>query len=202
LYRSTIDSGTHVAGTIAAKDNGFGVVGVAPGATVVAVKVVGDDGRGSFSTIIRGIQWIADNGKPGDVANISLSGNGNEALDKAIRMAARLGIQFTLSAGNHGGSAKERSPARANGRDIYTICASTETDDLAWFSNTGTPPIDFCAPGVGIKSTYKDGMYATMDGTSMAAPHAAGVLLLGKPKRRNKEVVDDEGNMYKIVALR
>jgi hypothetical protein len=131
------------------------VLGLLEGA--LGLLIVGEERLIIFISLLLACSvWVSVCVHAGDVANISLSGNGNEALDKAIRMASRMGIKFT--AGNHGVSATERSPARANGRSIYTMCANVETDDLAWFSNSGTPPIDFCAPGVGIKSTYKDGL--------------------------------------------
>ena len=154
-----------MAGVIGALDNNIGVVGVAPGPVIIPVKVLDADGSGSMSDVIKGIEWVAANGKRGDVCNISLSGNTNEALDKAVRRASRSGVRFVLSAGNTSSSAATRSPSRANNRRISTITAVDQSGELAWFANTGKPPVDYAAPGVEIKSTYKDGGYATMDGT-------------------------------------
>lgn len=171
--------GTHVAGTIAAIDNTIGVVGVAAGATVVAVRVLDRRGSGSYSGVIAGVDYVASNGKAGDVANMSLGGPVSQALDDAVVAAAATGVKFAIAAGNDGANANNSSPARANGANIYTVSAMDSNDNWASFSNYGNPPVDFCAPGVSILSLWKDGGYNTISGTSMATPHLAGVLLLG-----------------------
>lgn len=171
--------GSHVAGTIAAKNNSTGVIGVAHDATVVAVKVLDARGSGSYSGVIAGVDYVAANGKAGDVANMSLGGPVSQALDDAVIAAASKGIKFALAAGNEGVSATGSSPARANHTNIYTVSAMNASDTFASFSNFGNPPVDYCAPGVSIKSTWKDGAYNTISGTSMASPHVAGLLLLG-----------------------
>ncbi len=170
--------GTHVAGTIAALNNSVGVLGVAHGATVVAVKVLDSRGSGAYSGVIAGVDYVAANGKPGDVANMSLGGPVSEALDKAVLAAAGKGIKFALAAGNDGADANNSSPARVNHANIYTVSAMNNTDTFASFSNYGNPPVDYCAPGVNIKSTWLKGGYNTISGTSMAAPHVAGLLLI------------------------
>lgn len=171
--------GSHVAGTIAAKNNTTGVIGVAYDATVVAVKVLDSRGSGSYSGVIAGVDYVAANGKTGDVANMSLGGPVSQALDDAIVAAAGKGIKFALAAGNESTDANNSSPARVNHANIYTVSAMDSKDAFASFSNYGNPPVDFCAPGVSIKSTWKDGAYNTISGTSMASPHVAGLLLLG-----------------------
>ena len=176
--------GSHVAGTIGAKDNSIGVIGVSPGATLVAVKVLTRTGSGSNSGVIAGVDYVAANGSNGDVANMSLGGGVSQALDDAVVAAAATGVKFTLAAGNESEHANNHSPARANGPNVYTVSSfakgalATDTDD-PWssFSNFGNPPVDFAEPGSSIPSTYKNGGYATMSGTSMAAPHLAGILL-------------------------
>jgi subtilisin family serine protease len=174
--------GSHVAGTIAAINNTVGVVGVAAGAPVVPVKVLDSRGSGSYDGVIAGVDHVSAKGKSGDVANMSLGGPVSQALDDAIITAAGKGIKFVLAAGNDAKDANNYSPARVNGTNIYTISASDSGDKLATFSNFGNPPIEYAAPGVSIKSTWKGGAYNTISGTSMAAPHAAGVLLLGAAK--------------------
>lgn len=171
--------GSHVAGTIAALNNTVGVIGVAPGATVIPVKVLDSRGSGSYSGVVAGVDHVAANGSSGDVANMSLGGPVSQALDDAVLAASQNGIIFSLAAGNDSDDANNHSPARVNGANIYTISAMDSSDVFAYFSNYGNPPVDYCAPGVSIKSTWKDGGYNTISGTSMAAPHAAGVLLLG-----------------------
>lgn len=171
--------GTHVAGTVAALDNGVGVIGVAAGATVIPVKVLDSGGSGSYSGVIAGVDYVAANGNPGDVANMSLGGPTSDALDAAILAAAGNGIRFALAAGNDSANANNSSPARVNGTNIYTISAHDSSDRFASFSNYGNPPVDYAAPGVSINSTWKNGGYNTISGTSMASPHVAGILLLG-----------------------
>lgn len=171
--------GSHVAGTVAALDNSVGVVGVAAGATVVPVKVLDSRGSGSYSGVIAGVDHVAANGNAGDVANLSLGGPTSDALDAAVLAAAQNGIRMVLAAGNEGADANNSSPARVNGNNVYTISAMDNNDNFASFSNYANPPVDYCMPGVGINSTWKGGGYNTISGTSMAAPHAAGVLLIG-----------------------
>ena len=169
--------GTHVAGTIAAIDNDEGVIGVAAGATVISVRVLNRRGSGSFSGVIAGVEYVGANGEAGDVANMSLGGGASQALDDAV-VAASNPVIFCLAAGNESDDANNHSPARANGPNIVTVSASTSSDNFASYSNYGNPPIDWCAPGSGIESTWKNGGYNTISGTSMATPHVAGVLLL------------------------
>lgn len=192
--------GTHVAGTIAAVDNEVGVVGVAAGATVIPVKVLDSRGSGSYSGVIAGIDHVGANGTAGDVANMSLGGGASQAVDDAVIAASANGVWFALAAGNDGSDANNYSPARANGTYIVTISAMDATDTWASFSNYGNPPVDYCAPGVSIKSTWKDGGYNTISGTSMATPHAAGVLLLGAASTGGTVIGDPDGNPDPIIV--
>lgn len=171
--------GTHVAGTIGAIDNNIGVIGVAPGAPIVGVRVLNNNGSGSLSDVIAGIDYVAANAAPGDVANMSLGGGVSQALDDAVIAASNNNILFVLAAGNESDDAANHSPARANGSNIYTVSAFSQGDNFASFSNYGNPPVDCANPGVGVLSTYSDGGYATLSGTSMAAPHLAGILMTG-----------------------
>ena len=192
--------GTHVSGTIAAKNNSFGVIGVAPGATVIPVKVLDSRGSGSYSGVIAGVEHVGANGKSGDVANLSLGGPVSQALDDAILAASIKGIKFSLAAGNESSDANNSSPARVNGANIVTISAMDVNDKWAYFSNFGNPPVDFAAPGLSIKSTWKGGGYNTISGTSMAAPHAAGVLLLGAAKTDGFVTSDPDGKPDPIIV--
>ena len=193
--------GTHCAGIVAAKDNDGGVVGVAAGAPVVPVKVLDKRGSGAMSVIIAGVDWVTANGVAGDAANMSLGGSVYEPLDlEVIEMGAK-GIFVSLAAGNESDDANNHSPARANGVNIWTISACDVTDTFASFSNYGNPPIDYCAPGVSILSTYNNGGLATMSGTSMAAPHACGVFLATGGKATTSGYVknDPDGNPDPII---
>ena len=172
--------GTHVAGTIAAKNNTFGVVGVAAGARVVPVKVLANSGFGSWGGVLSGVNHVATFGVSGDVVNMSLGGAGSyPILENAITtLASTRKIFFSLAAGNNNINANGFTPARANGINVFTISATDVKCNITSFSNFGNPPIDFAAPGLDILSTYKGNAYATMSGTSMAAPHVAGILLM------------------------
>jgi subtilisin family serine protease len=183
--------GSHVAGTIGAKNNTIGVIGVAAGAKVVAVKVLNAQGSGSYSGVIKGVDYVAANGKAGDVANMSLGGPVSTALDDAVLRASNKGILFALAAGNESDNTNNHSPGRVNGSNIFTVSAMATGDKWASFSNFGNPPVDYCAPGVSINSTWKSGGYNTISGTSMATPHVAGILLLKGRITIDKYVVGD-----------
>ncbi len=185
--------GSHCAGIIGALNNSIGVVGVAPGATLVAVKVLTRSGSGSTSGVIAGVNYVAANAKNGDVANMSLGGGVSTTLDNAV-IVASASCKFALAAGNEGDNANNHSPARVNGNNIYTISAMDSKNTMPSWSNFGNPPVDFCEPGVSILSCYKGGAYATMSGTSMATPHAAGLLLLGNIRNGGTVLGDTDGN--------
>lgn len=192
--------GTHVAGTVAALNNTIGVVGVAAGALVVPVKVLNSRGSGSYSGVIEGVDYVGANGKSGDVANMSLGGPTSDALDAAVLAAANKGIRFAIAAGNSSANAGNYSPARVNGTNIYTVSSMAKGDNWSSFSNFGNPPVDYCAPGSSILSTWKGGGYNTISGTSMAAPHVAGILLLGSVKSGGTVKDDPDGNPDSIAV--
>ena len=188
--------GTHVAGTVAALDNGIGVVGVAPGARLWAVKVLDSDGSGYTSGIIGGIDWVVAQGDI-EVMNLSLGGSGvSSAYQTAIDNAVASGVTVVVAAGNSAADSANYSPAfvrsaitvsaladfdgleGGNGTSCYAD--DTEQDDtLADFSNFGVP-VDIAAPGYCVYSTIPteyavaEPGYYSLDGTSMAAPHVAG----------------------------
>ena len=193
--------GTHVAGTIAALDNDIDVVGVAAGAQVVGVKVLDSGGSGSYSGVIDGIDYVAANASVGDVANMSLGGGTSQAVDDAVRNAADQGIYFAVAAGNDGADANNSSPARVEYNNVYTISAIDSNDDFASFSNYANPPIEYAAPGVDVKSLWKNNGVNTISGTSMASPHAAAVLLLtdGNPSSDGTASGDPDGTPDPII---
>lgn len=170
--------GTHVAGTVAALNNDIGVVGVAAGAAVVSVRVLDHRGSGSISGVVGGVDYVASVAS-GEVANMSLGGSPSTTLDNAVKSAANAGVIFAIAAGNSGASAGNYSPSRVNHSNVYTVSAMDNSDYFASFSNYGNPPVDYCAPGVGIPSTWKDNGYNSISGTSMACPHVCGILVLG-----------------------
>ena len=188
--------GTHVGGTIGAKNNEINVVGVAAGATLVAIRVLDNSGSGSISDVVAGVDYVAANAKSGDVANVSLGGAGHwSSLHDAILAAADKGILFALAAGNSGADAENYEPAHIDHENVYTVSAiNAENDNFASFSNYGNPPVDFAAPGVNVLSTQNGGGTTTFSGTSMAAPHVAGLLLFGPPSSYGTATGDPDGN--------
>ena len=118
-----------------------------------------------------------------------------------MQTTAAKGILISIAAGNDGKAANLFSPGRANGINIYTVSAVDSLDNFASFSNFGNDVVDYAAPGVRILSTYKDGKYAKMSGTSMAAPHVAGLLLLNGQKLHysTSALNDPDGSPDKIV---
>ena len=171
--------GTHVAGIIGAKNNTIGVLGVASGASLVALRVLDKDGEGNLSYIIQAVAYINANAKAGDVVNMSVGGeSGSDILDQQVKNTAAKGIYFAIAAGNDNKLADLSSPARVNAQNVYTVSAVDSLDNFASFSNYGNDAVDFAAPGVRILSTWMDNKYAYASGTSMAAPHVAGLLLL------------------------
>lgn len=171
--------GTHVAGIIGALNNNLGVLGVASGAHMVALKVLNKDGEGRTSDILRAVAHVNLNGKAGDVVNLSLGGEGTSlALEREIRSAADKGILFAIAAGNEGEKASNYSPARINHSNVFTVSAVDSTNTFASFSNYGNDVVDVAGYGVKITSTWLNGRYATASGTSAAAPHVAGLLLI------------------------
>lgn len=171
--------GTHVAGIIGAKNNTLGVMGVASGAKIVALKVLDQLGEGRLSSVISALSYIRQNGKAGDVVNMSLGLEGiSTTLDREVQTAADLGILFAIAAGNDAKLASGFSPARLNHNNIFTVSAVDSTGRFASFSNYGNDAVDVAAYGVRILSTYSNGRYAILSGTSMAAPHVAGLLLI------------------------
>lgn len=169
--RGTLDCnghGTHVAGTAAGTE-----YGVAKSAIIVPVRVLDCSGAGFASSLIAGINWVVANhpGGPG-IINLSVGGPANSAVDRAVEDAAARGLLVVAAAGNDGGDACAVSPARA--ASALTSGATTRNDVRASYSNTGGC-VDLFAPGSGITSTWPGGSAATLSGTSMAAPHVAGI---------------------------
>ena len=172
--------GTHVAGTVAAKDNTSYVVGAAPGAPLTGVKVLGCNGSGSYSGAIKGVDWVTANARQPAIANMSLGGPRSQALDDAVTNSAASGIFYSIAAGNDGVDACTQSPARVGAgidNGIATVAATDTSEAETSWSNYGSC-VDIWAPGANIRSTSKTGGTTTMSGTSMAAPHAGGGAVL------------------------
>jgi subtilisin len=190
--------GTHVAGTAAAEDNSTGVVGVAPGARLWAVRVLDAGGGGSWSSIICGIDWVTARADTIEVANMSLGGSGSDGsctdhgLREALCRSTAAGVTYVVSAGNAAADTAGFVPAtydeviavsaiadfdgRPGGLGAPT-CQIGYDDTFASFSNYGAD-VDIAAPGVCVLSTWRGGGYRSISGTSMASPHVAGAAAL------------------------
>jgi subtilisin len=208
--------GTHVAGIIGAKDNTIGVVGVAPGARLWAVRVLNRNGGGSWADIVDGIDWVAARSQQIEVVNISLSGgvdDDNSIIRTAINGLVDAGITVVAAAGNANRQGQqdvsEIIPARypnviavsaladnngegGSSSGLFKVAGSYyEFDEsLANFSNYGSA-MSLIAPGVSILSTYKNRKYAVVSGTSQAAPHVSGAAALYRimnPEARPQDV--------------
>ncbi|MBB5855918.1 S8 family peptidase [Amycolatopsis umgeniensis] len=164
--------GTHVAGTIGGTDHGL-----AKGVKIVGVRVLDANGSGTTEGVVAGVDWVAANAKGPSVANMSLGGGADDALDESVKGAIAKGVTFALAAGNESSDAGTTSPARV--KEAITVAASDKTDKQASFSNYGSV-VDLYAPGVDITSSWGTGDDATntISGTSMASPHVAGAAAL------------------------
>ncbi|MDQ3512338.1 MAG: S8 family serine peptidase [Chloroflexota bacterium] len=193
--------GTHVAGIAAARDNDFGTVGVAPGASLYAVRVLGADLSGSYSSLICGLEWVIANAGSIDVANMSVAGSGSdssctaEPLHQAICNTVAAGVTVVVAAGNFGRDASTTVPATfaevitvsafndyngAPGGGAAANCSTSNAagdDRFASYSNFGGD-VDIVAPGTCIRSAAIGGGTAFRSGTSMASPHVAGAAAL------------------------
>ena len=155
--------GTHVAGIIGARNNNIGMLGIASEATIIALKVLDNEGEGTLSAIQAALGYIDQNATPGDVVNISLGLEGiSNFLDQRVIRLANKGILFSIAAGNESEAAINYSPARANALNIFTVSAIDSTNRFANFSNFGNDVIDYAAPGVRIPSCFLNGRYAIM----------------------------------------
>lgn len=164
--------GTHVAGTV-----GGATYGVAKQVQLRGVRVLDCGGSGSWSGVIAGVDWVRLYGTRPAVANMSLGGGASSAVDTAVNNLSNSGVFVAVAAGNSNASACNYSPARAS--TVLTVAASDSNDYKASFSNYGSC-VEVYAPGVNITSAYPYGSTASLSGTSMASPHAAGVGALYK----------------------
>jgi subtilisin family serine protease len=170
--------GTHVAGTVGARDNTGYVVGVTPAVRLTAVKVLGCDGAGPLSTVIKGVDWVTANAVRPAVVNMSLGGPPSDAGDAAVLNSVSSGLVYVVAAGNAGGNACSYSPARLGARNgVITVAATDRYNREPSWSNYGAC-VDLWAPGASILSTRLGGGTITMNGTSMAAPHVTGAAAL------------------------
>ncbi|MBC8078895.1 MAG: S8 family peptidase [Gorillibacterium sp.] len=166
--------GTHIAGTIAATSMLSGLLGVAPEAQLYAVKAFDRNGTAYVSDIVTGVQWCIDNQM--DIINMSFGmKTPHKALEEALQIAYRMGTVIVASSGNEGRVGAIDYPARY--RNVIAVGATTKHSKIAAFSNRGKR-IDIYAPGNKVISTWLNGFYQELSGTSMATSHVTGVIAL------------------------
>lgn len=186
--------GTHVAGTV-----GSDTFGVAKNVNLIPIRVLGCNGSGSTAGIIAGLDFVAQNATGPSVANLSLGGGASRALDQAVQNAVNERVTVVVAAGNDTRDACGGSPSRAP--NALTVASSVpQNDRRSGFSNFGSC-VDIFAPGSGIRSTANNGGFTTLSGTSMAAPHVAGVaaLILQADSSASPSEVED---IIKSAAVR
>jgi subtilisin len=191
-YEDDNGHGTHVAGTAAAEQNDTGVVGVAPDADLLSVKVLTNAGTGQFDEIAEGIEWAVDNGA--DVINLSLGAKTKSfPVADAIEYATENDVVVVAAAGNSG-PCEDCVIYPAKQSEAIAVSATTETDDLAEFSSTG-PEVEIAAPGAEVYSADRFDGYEYKSGTSMATPHvtgaAAAALSGGLPPSQVRDALAD-----------
>jgi subtilisin family serine protease len=187
--------GTHVAGTIAARANEVGVIGVAPLCRLLIAKVLGDDSSGTSGSVAAGVDWAVDSGA--DILSMSLgSPQPATEIHAAIRRAVAKGKFVICAAGNDGRDRSVGYPARWE--ETVAVGAVNRTGSVARFSSRG-PEVDICAPGQDVLSTFPGGRYAKLSGTSMATPFVAGVVALMLAKHRARGGATPVNNHSQLV---
>jgi hypothetical protein len=210
--------GSHIAGIINAKDNGFGIVGIVPedNIRIWSMKVCSDDGICSLSDQIKAIEYITKNSDLIDVVNYSIENPYSKLLEQAISESVKAGITYVVAAGNFAKNATSTTSPASN-PDVITVSAIGDSDGkcgglgplldggrmmddtFADFSNFG-PSIDVAAPGVDILSTFNGSDYGILTGTSMAVPHVTGLAAYLKTINPNanpdtlKEMITKSGS--------
>ncbi len=207
--------GTHCSGTIGAvTNNGIGVAGVNWTISIMGLKFLNASGSGTDANAIRAIDWAIEQNNLGN-ANVRVLSNSwggygpSDALKAAIERARDAGIVVVAAAGNESfdidSSRCVEAPAGLNVSNIVAVAATNSSDNLAYFSNYGSSKVDLGAPGVGIYSTVWNNSYTSMDGTSMACPHVAGVVALtlaANPDLTMDELIDQVlANVDPVSAL-
>ncbi|MGZ5280709.1 MAG: S8 family serine peptidase [Bacteroidia bacterium] len=200
-YSDEFGHGTQVAGIIGAKNNSYGAIGVAAGANLVSLRVMDANGSAYVSKIVAALNWVATYGKAGDVVNLSIGVPASTTLDDAVKNVAAKGIFVAIASGNNSGDAALISPARVNATNVFTVSGMNSAGMFESWSNYGSP-VDYSAPGSNAYTTSRGGGYSYFGGTSAAAPHMAGVLLLtnGSPKYSGYVTGDKDSRPDPIVS--
>ncbi|MEC1624457.1 S8 family serine peptidase [Bacillus mojavensis] len=195
-YKDDNGHGTHVAGIIGAKHNGYGIDGVAPEAQIYAVKALDQNGSGDLQGLLKGIDWSIANGM--DIVNMSLgTSSDSQILHDAMDKAYEKGVLLVAASGNDGNGKPVNYPAAYS--SVVAVSATDQHNQLASFSTTGNE-VEFSAPGTDITSTYLHQYYATGSGTSQATPHAAAMFALLKQRDPGNTNVQLRALMQKNIV--
>ncbi|MCY7787747.1 S8 family serine peptidase [Bacillus inaquosorum] len=195
-YKDDNGHGTHVAGIIGAKHNGYGIDGIAPEAQIYAVKALDQNGSGDLQGLLQGIDWSIANGM--DIVNMSLgTTSDSQILHDAVDKAYEQGVLLVAASGNDGNGKPVNYPAAYS--SVVAVSATNEKNQLASFSTTGDE-VEFSAPGTNITSTYLNQFYATGSGTSQATPHAAAMFALLKQRDPAETNVQLRADMQKNIV--
>ncbi|ELS63147.1 minor extracellular protease epr [Bacillus inaquosorum KCTC 13429] len=195
-YKDDNGHGTHVAGIIGAKHNGYGIDGIAPEAQIYAVKALDQNGSGDLQGLLQGIDWSIANGM--DIVNMSLgTTSDSQILHDAMDKAYEQGVLLVAASGNDGNGKPVNYPAAYS--SVVAVSATNEKNQLASFSTTGDE-VEFSAPGTNITSTYLNQFYATGSGTSQATPHAAAMFALLKQRDPAETNVQLRADMQKNIV--
>jgi len=190
--------GTRLAGIIGAKDNGIGVVGIAPNTSIVSVKVMNKTGGCYVSNLVKGINYVAANAQAGDVANISIQAGSSLSLDAAVKNLAAKGVYISIAAGNSKVDIKNYSPQHVEATNVYTVSGMDSLDTYWTNSNYGLG-VDYTAPGAYVKTTAMGGGYQVVSGTSYASPMLGGILLTNSGAAGNQGTVKNDPDSKKDV---
>ncbi|MGQ5178047.1 S8 family serine peptidase [Bacillus halotolerans] len=195
-YKDDNGHGTHVAGIIGAKHNGYGIDGIAPEAQIYAVKALDQNGSGDLQGLLKGIDWSIANGM--DIVNMSLgTSSDSQILHDAMDKAYEKGVLLVAASGNEGNGKPVNYPAAYS--SVVAVSATDQHNQLAAFSTTGNQ-VEFSAPGTDITSTYLHQYYATGSGTSQATPHAAAMFALLKQRDPGNTNVQLRALMQKNIV--
>lgn len=190
--------GTHVAGTAAAEtNNSTGGAGTCPNCKIMPVRVLDNNGSGTLANVANGITWAANNGA--DVINLSLGGSGSSTLQQAVQYAWNAGVFLACAAGNSNTSSTASAYPAAYAQ-CFGVASTTSSDARSSFSNYGSW-VEVAAPGSSIYSTWTGGGYNTINGTSMATPHVAGLAgLLSGQGKTNQQIWDTICNSAEDIS--